>query len=308
MYSKEIEELIDMALADGVLTEKERGILCRRAQAQGIDMDEFEMVLDGRLAQMKSAVAANKGAGVAVAPPLPGSNAPAPRKTSDKYGNVRKCPACGALLKSFETACPQCGHELTEVAATSTLRTFYHELKSAHNTSDKDEIINSMPVPNTREDLFEVLNMAVSRAATGENRDAWANKANQVYQKIVITMSGDEDMLNRATDLIISMLKLLPKNRRNIANIPAEHRQRVHEEMRKFDAQFTRRRMYAILFAIAVPVLTAVLIGVLMDLRTESGLVAFIGLMLLIGWIPITIWAVSACDKKLKEIKQEMPQ
>lgn len=53
MYNEELEYLIDAALADGILTEKEKQILFKRAQAMGIDLDEFEMVLDARLVKMK---------------------------------------------------------------------------------------------------------------------------------------------------------------------------------------------------------------------------------------------------------------
>ncbi|MDR1631664.1 MAG: hypothetical protein LBR97_02095, partial [Dysgonamonadaceae bacterium] len=49
MYSEKLEELINHALADGVLTEKEKQILFKNAEAEGIDLDEFEMVLDARL-------------------------------------------------------------------------------------------------------------------------------------------------------------------------------------------------------------------------------------------------------------------
>ncbi len=45
----QIEKLIDLALADGVLTEKKREILTRKAIELGEDMDEFEMVLEGKL-------------------------------------------------------------------------------------------------------------------------------------------------------------------------------------------------------------------------------------------------------------------
>ena len=46
-------ELLDAALADGELTDKERSILIKKATAQGLDPDEVEMVIDGRLAKMK---------------------------------------------------------------------------------------------------------------------------------------------------------------------------------------------------------------------------------------------------------------
>lgn len=54
MYNEQIEALISAALADGMLTEKEKQILFKKAQAQGIDLDEFEMVLDARVFKMQN--------------------------------------------------------------------------------------------------------------------------------------------------------------------------------------------------------------------------------------------------------------
>ena len=53
MFSKELEEVIEAALADGALTDKERAVLHKRAQAEGVDPDELDIVIDGRLAKMK---------------------------------------------------------------------------------------------------------------------------------------------------------------------------------------------------------------------------------------------------------------
>lgn len=49
MYSERLEQLIAAALADGILTEKEKQILFKRAKEEGIDLDEFEMVLSARV-------------------------------------------------------------------------------------------------------------------------------------------------------------------------------------------------------------------------------------------------------------------
>ena len=51
----EIENLINMALADGEVTEKERAIILRKAESLGIDKDEVEMILDGRIALIHKA-------------------------------------------------------------------------------------------------------------------------------------------------------------------------------------------------------------------------------------------------------------
>ena len=46
----ELEKLIDFALADGVVTDKEREIVRKKAEKLGEDPDEAEMILDAKLA------------------------------------------------------------------------------------------------------------------------------------------------------------------------------------------------------------------------------------------------------------------
>lgn len=53
MYNEKLEALITAALADGVLTDKEKNLLFKKAEDMGIDRDEFELVLNGRLAKRK---------------------------------------------------------------------------------------------------------------------------------------------------------------------------------------------------------------------------------------------------------------
>ena len=59
-YSDNLEELISMAVADGKITDKERRALVRRAMDEGIDPDEFEMVLESRFRDV-SVEATDKG-------------------------------------------------------------------------------------------------------------------------------------------------------------------------------------------------------------------------------------------------------
>lgn len=47
------DQLLDAALADGVVTDKERAILIKKASAQGYDPDEVEIMIDGKLAKME---------------------------------------------------------------------------------------------------------------------------------------------------------------------------------------------------------------------------------------------------------------
>lgn len=52
MYNEKIETLISAALADGTLTRKDILVLMKRAEAQGIDLDVFKMVLSARLFEL----------------------------------------------------------------------------------------------------------------------------------------------------------------------------------------------------------------------------------------------------------------
>lgn len=181
LYSEKIEALIDAALADGVLTEKEKQILFKKAQAEGIDLDEFEMVLDARLVELQKEKNANEA-----------HSAP----KSDKFGDVRKCPACGALVPALAGVCPECGYEFSGVTASSSSQklakgiaeikkdaadkkneiiksgkystkkqkmAIFSPQEEALNSITSDEysqihsLVNSFPVPNTKNDLFDLI-------------------------------------------------------------------------------------------------------------------------------------------------------
>lgn len=191
LYDEKIEALISAALADGVLTEKEKQILFKKAQAQGIDLDEFEMVLDARLVELEKAEKAKK-------------EAAAPK--SSKYGDVRKCPVCGAMVPALAGVCPECGYEFSGIDANLTSKKLAETLEritrewdskigdvkerniaggligmfdvvntekkwDSSNDDKKWELqtgkdnalaqaIRTTPIPNTKSDLFEFITMA----------------------------------------------------------------------------------------------------------------------------------------------------
>lgn len=113
MYNEKLEALISAALADGVLTEKEKQVLFKKAEAMGIDLDEFEMVLDSRLVELKKKEARENQQYRLEMEKAKSAQLSAPK--SEKFGDVRKCPACGAMVQSLMTKCPECGHEFVNV-------------------------------------------------------------------------------------------------------------------------------------------------------------------------------------------------
>lgn len=198
MYNEKIESLIKVALADGVLTEKEKQILFKRAQESGIDLDEFEMVLDTRLAEFKKQQK-----------PVASS--------SEKLGKMRKCPACGALIGSFKMNCPDCGYEFNSIGANQYVEDFSIGLNRTID-SDKSKIKDSVwagdynmrveeaaigaeirfvkayPLPRTKEDCVEMLDYILPKISTSTaNRTTkiWLEKYNAILFKMEQENKGE---------------------------------------------------------------------------------------------------------------------
>lgn len=206
LYSEKIEALIDAALADGVLTEKEKQILFKRAQAEGIDLDEFEMVLDARLVELHKKKESD--------------NSDTAPKT-DKYGEVRKCPACGALVPALAVSCPECGYEFSGVKSSSSTQKLAKEIseikkeasakkkelikskqfstktEKGESISAQDEalmnidddaelqiisLVNSFPVPNTKNDLFDLI-MFLKNQEYDDKCKECLNRAEMLFPK-----------------------------------------------------------------------------------------------------------------------------
>jgi hypothetical protein len=237
MYPPELEKLIDYAIADGTLTDLKRNVLLKKAEALGIDLDEFQLVLEGRLFEKKNT------------PPQPSqvSTPPSPVKTS-KHGDIKKCPACGAMVTALSTKCASCEYVFSNIQATSSMQEIFRRLDEIESTRDdkvtvgaviggflknslgggaiaqalgavsktdkrKKEIISSFPIPNTKEDILEFLSLAFPKAkAEGnfftKNNDperiehnefvpVWKAKCGQVIIKAKFLLKDDENALEQ---------------------------------------------------------------------------------------------------------------
>ena len=208
MYNEQIENLINLALADGELTEKEKQILFKKAEIEGIDLDEFEMVLDAKLFEKQQTI---KAASPSVAAPK-----------SDKFGEVKKCPACGAMVQSFQTKCQDCEHEFSGVEANASINKLFKMLNEVESdrkddegisigkalggmfakayglggvgdkvNNRKKEIIKNFPIPNTKEDIIEFLSLALPNAKKSGNFftsgafNSPANERNKLHNEFV---------------------------------------------------------------------------------------------------------------------------
>lgn len=214
MYDEKIEALISAALADGVLTEKEKQVLFKRAEAEGIDLDEFEMVLDARLVELEKAEKEK-------------AEKSAPKST--KYGDVRKCPVCGAMVPALAGVCPECGYEFSGVDANLSSQQLQSQIDEILADAEKKKIeiqqksylrdytekgevwspmdkairevdfgtkkriknvIQNFSVPNTKSDLFE-FTVSLQSKINGDYGDAYYAKLEECIAKIKLLFPND---------------------------------------------------------------------------------------------------------------------
>jgi membrane-associated HD superfamily phosphohydrolase len=195
----EIEKLIELALANGQVTEKERNVIFKKAFELGVDADEVEMVLDGKLHQLEASIP----------------------KEKEKVGNIKTCPACGASLKAFQITCVDCGHELSGTKANVTISKLLEEIEKINNkeilspkilkgalgdlaqknTIDmernklKSELINNYPIPINKEDLFEFLQVSCTQYSANGNvtmNDVWLKKSKEALLKAKLAFFSDD--------------------------------------------------------------------------------------------------------------------
>lgn len=87
MLPEQLQNLIDLALADGEITEKERAVIIKKGMKLGYDLDELEVILDGHLDKISEKLKSKKPS---------------------------KCPSCGEIISGISYVCKSCGYVISE--------------------------------------------------------------------------------------------------------------------------------------------------------------------------------------------------
>ncbi len=107
LVPKELDDLIQEYLTDGVISPKERQVLLNKANELGLNVDEVDLYIDAQQQKADQAVAAavNKRRG-------------------------KTCPFCGSPIPELTDKCPNCGQLIT-VEASKELEEILEKLESA---------------------------------------------------------------------------------------------------------------------------------------------------------------------------------
>ena len=152
MFSKELESLIQATLEDGILEDNEKAALVKRAQNEGVDLDELEIYINSILQKRKRELNEKKEA----------EYAQIEKEKKAAIGKV--CPKCGRQVAPLTLVC-ECGYEFTESKTRSSVNTLFDKIEEINSSNEKDsvknkkiiDLIQSFPVPNTKEDIIEFL-------------------------------------------------------------------------------------------------------------------------------------------------------
>ena len=104
---KEFEDLLKVALTDGVITPAERQVLLKKAVSLGMDPDEADMYIAAEVQKLEMQMDAAK-----------------------KQEMGRVCPHCGTPIPQLANKCPACGEPIT-AEATEELKSVLNNLESA---------------------------------------------------------------------------------------------------------------------------------------------------------------------------------
>jgi Double zinc ribbon len=173
-------------------------MFCRNCGQENQDGVKFCKACGGALGQTATRTIKDEGA---------------QERTSSKASKVKKCPSCGARLGAMATSCVECGYELSDVEASRTVSALYEKFESIENepsrlsgnareksiASKKAQAIRNFPIPNSREELQELILFIKPKVSDANIDDPnlydWKIKFAEVIGRAKSAYRNDEKML-----------------------------------------------------------------------------------------------------------------
>ena len=179
-----MEALISASLQDGVLTDQEKAVLVKRAQKEGIDVDELDVYIQSLLQKRQQEQIEKRNQ----------QEEELEKEKAKAIGPV--CPKCGKQVAPLTLKC-ECGYEFTKKKEVSSVQLLFEKISAIQSKEIdtyekgrellgikisegfKDEnkaikqranetinLIKMFPVPNTKEDIIEFLTLASTYSRT----------------------------------------------------------------------------------------------------------------------------------------------
>jgi hypothetical protein len=239
--NQELEKYIEMALVDGVVTESEKAFLKKKSEQLGVDNDEFEFILNAKiqmkekeLQQSPTKQTINKEASKKSLKEGVVKKCPACGAHVQSFST--KCIVCGHEFRSIDanftasslfekfknidqevheeyfenkkdrTVFPKGGLNREEKVIMKPQAVIDQEIGATCNER-KISFISTFPIPNTKEDILEILALGIPEAkkklsffekldqSKSRMKKAWLSKCEQIIIKARIAMIDDKKSL-----------------------------------------------------------------------------------------------------------------
>ncbi len=211
MYSKELESLIQATIEDGVLEEHEGVALIKRAEREGVDIDELSIYIDSLLQKRARELENEKRT----------KRLKAEKEKKEAIGRV--CPMCGAQIPPLALKC-DCGYEVTSSKTVSSVNILLEKINKIQSNSSLEnserakavgDTINMFPVPNTKEDIIEFLSL--SAANSQKKGGLWGSKTGRcvisacfiVLILFIIAIDTENETLNNISFFLAILFPII---------------------------------------------------------------------------------------------------
>lgn len=182
MFSKELEDLIQATLEDGILEENEKAALVKRAQREGVDLGELEIHINSLLQRRQRELNEKKNR----------QEEEFEKEKAKAIGPV--CPKCGKQVPPLTLVCQHCGFEFTKSKDSKVVLLLEEINKMDKSIDDKCQelrnknkiieawkterrkveriigLIAAFKVPTTKEDIVEFFSIAVPKARLAKKK------------------------------------------------------------------------------------------------------------------------------------------
>lgn len=176
MISKELEEMIDNAIQDGVITEKERRVLLKKAELENYDKEEFELLLNTRLNKRKAELKKELMESLS------------PTNKMSENGNMSN-PLLTSSKKLFVGI-----QNIEEKWNPIIEEESYRERKNKYEAEKKKEVkdfIKLFPVPSDKEDLLDFISSLGAIRHSPIYEEEYFYKFNEALNKAKTNYSND---------------------------------------------------------------------------------------------------------------------